>query len=282
MAAAVLVLNASLPTQAVAQESWYGSFLFSPEYPTVLFLNGPIEAGAVNNFRKALREHKPSVLVLNSPGGSVSEGLEISAIVNDRGMETLIPETADCASACSFIFFAGAPRTIQGRLGVHQFASSTERTESTRITQTVTQDVAARIIDYLNEFETPGKVFVRMYETPPQEMYWFSRQEIDREGIEITSRSGSGNSTPRASSKPSFNCSKAASAVKKAICGDNGLAALDVQLSRTYQSLKTTLSADQFARVRNSQRQWMAQRENCGASVSCISQAYQSRLNQLN
>lgn len=283
-AAAVFLFSTTLPTQVAAQERWYGNFLFSPEFPTVLFLNGPIQAGAIANFRKALREHDSTILVLNSPGGSVSEGLEISAIVNDRGIETLIPDTADCASACSFIFFAGNPRTVRGRLGVHQFASTTDRTESLNVTETVTQDIAAKIIDYLNEFDTPSKVFVRMYETPPQEMYWFSRREIEKEGIEISPRTStpSQDSPPTIAARPSFNCAKAASAVEKAICSDNSLAALDVQLARTYQSLKKSLPSSQFARVRSSQREWIAQRDYCGSSVSCISQAYRNRLNQLN
>ena len=64
--------------------------------------------------------------MLSSPGESVFEGLQIAGIIHDKGLQTYIPkhgleEEGDCASACSFMFFAGTTRSAEGNLGVHQF-----------------------------------------------------------------------------------------------------------------------------------------------------------------
>ena len=43
--------------------------------------------------------------------------------VYERGLNTYIPKDSYCASACSFVFFAGRQRLAEGRLGVHQISA---------------------------------------------------------------------------------------------------------------------------------------------------------------
>ena len=38
----------------------------------------------------------------------------------------------NCASACSFMFFAGATRNVEGKLGVHQFFLREEKERKSR------------------------------------------------------------------------------------------------------------------------------------------------------
>ena len=90
-----------------------------------LYLDGPIEAGDADNFN-ALLAHIESetdaywpivTLCLNSPGGSMREGLAIAeAIRRDRPLTeygipplvvTRLEEGAHCESACSLIFMSG-------------------------------------------------------------------------------------------------------------------------------------------------------------------------------
>ncbi|MBX8828277.1 hypothetical protein HBA93_21975, partial [Ochrobactrum sp. SFR4] len=49
--------------------------------------------------------------------------LVIAEEVYERGMNTYIPPDSYCASACSFVFFAGKNRVADGRLGVHQISA---------------------------------------------------------------------------------------------------------------------------------------------------------------
>jgi hypothetical protein len=47
----------------------------------------------------------------------------MAGIIHDKELNTYVPQNSledkgDCASACSFMFFAGATRNVEGKLGV--------------------------------------------------------------------------------------------------------------------------------------------------------------------
>ena len=157
----------------------YGNFYHFAATPKSLYLYGKIEAGAALDFRKALRFHDIEDLVLMSFGGLIAEGLQISGIVHDRGINTLIPrrdvfmEPAECASACSFIYFAGKKRAASGDLGIHQFYH-----KDGEIPNSDVQKTAALIVGTLQSYGIPSWVFERMFET--QGMYYLTRAELDK------------------------------------------------------------------------------------------------------
>ena len=162
--------------------SFYGSFLHSEKVPKSLFFFGDIDKSDSFEFRKALRNHEIDLIILSSPGGLVWEGLSIAGIIHDKELDTYVPQNSltqkgNCASACSFMFFAGANRSINGKLGVHQFYAS-DSTKEAKIgdTQQNAQFTVSEIIGFLNEFETPPWVFERMFQQ--SEMYYFKESEL--------------------------------------------------------------------------------------------------------
>ena len=157
-----VALSASLPAPAPAETRSYGAFFYDTRLPDALILQGEITDGLTYGLRKALREHDVKVVLLDSPGGAVFEGLEISAIIRDKGLSTLIPPDAICASACSFLFVAGVRRQAAGALGVHQFASANDMEPAS---EGDTQHVAAEILDFLREYDVPLIFMVRMLES---------------------------------------------------------------------------------------------------------------------
>ena len=157
--------------------SRYGAYLHFDKLPKVLFLVDAIEDGDIFDFRRALRKHPyVSAVVLDSEGGLVSEALLIAGVVSDRGMTTYIPTYALCASACSFIYFAGKSRLVQGALGVHQFsnADNTKRDNVNEVQQN-TQYTTSEIISFLNAFDTPSFVYEEMFAS--SKMYFFTKEE---------------------------------------------------------------------------------------------------------
>ena len=170
--------------------SLYGSFLHSERVPNALFFFDRIEQNDHFYFRKALRNHDVDLIILSSPGGSVFEGLSIAGIVNDKGLNVYVPKSSikgdgNCASACSFMFFAGETRNVEGKLGVHQFLSK-EREKKEKIVeiQKNSQFTVSEIIGYLNEFETPPWVFERMFQQ--SEMYYFKETELVQLETEVS------------------------------------------------------------------------------------------------
>jgi hypothetical protein len=310
LVAAAVVSAAAMP--AAARMSVYGPFLHDTSMPNVLILQGEITAGIVYDFRKALREHRISVVMLDSPGGSVYEGLELSAIIRDRALATLIPPDASCASACAFLFVAGVKRQAYGQLGVHQFASSGAGDPPA---EGQTQHVAAEIIDFLKEYEIPLMFVVRMLETPNAEMYWFPEQELIDEGLvtgepfdaEVAAWNALGRSrfadgddgpsdtpgdtpgdtpdekpavtivtTPGAG--PSFDCAAATLATERTICRDRRLAALDAAMAEWFARSQSELGTTDAGIVRAEQIAWLTRRNGCGINIACIERSYTERI----
>ena len=164
-----------LSNVSLAEERQYGSFIFSPDAPNALFFMDKIKVDDDFELRKALRNHEIDTFVLASPGGSVWAGLSMAGIIFDKELRVIIPKFADCASACSFMFFGGAERLSLGRLGVHQFSSSGNPQASPQKTQSASQFTVSEIIGFLNEFDTPRFVLERMFQD--KDMYWFTDAE---------------------------------------------------------------------------------------------------------
>jgi peptidoglycan hydrolase-like protein with peptidoglycan-binding domain len=162
--------------------NYYGGFLHTDRLPKTLFFFSEIRKNDSFEFRKALRVHDIELVVLSSPGGSVYEGLQTAGIIHDKKLKTYIPNksldtSGICASACSFMFFAGANRSAEGGLGVHQFYSgrASDKAEI-GVTQKTAQFTVSEIIGFLNEFETPAWVYERMFQQ--SEMYYFTESEL--------------------------------------------------------------------------------------------------------
>ena len=66
------------------QEYAEGAFFVSYKLPNTLFFNKKIEAPQYEEFRRAVVEHNVTRVVLNSPGGSIYEGLLIAGMIFDK------------------------------------------------------------------------------------------------------------------------------------------------------------------------------------------------------
>lgn len=73
----------------------------------------------------------------------------------------------------------------------------------------------------------------------------------------------------------SFDCTKAATTVEKIICTDAEISKLDEELNATYKA--ALKNAKQAAPVRQSQKQWIKERNAC-ADAACVKQKYVTRL----
>lgn len=146
--------------------------VFSEYDKRTLLLDGRIVPGTFLAVKKQLDDF-PEVqfIALNSPGGSVIEGLHIARLVEERGITTLVTEGHSCFSSCSFIFLAGSARYVRGgQLGVHQFTGSGD--------EAIAQEMVAEIYETLFEFGISSQVMSRMFRTPSDEIYVFTEDEL--------------------------------------------------------------------------------------------------------
>ncbi|MDP3377035.1 MAG: hypothetical protein Q8S53_01625 [Brevundimonas sp.] len=88
----------------------------------ILIIQGGVQRGSADQIANAIRVNQPiDQIWVNSQGGNAEEGNRITRIIRDSGIPVHIPDDWWCVSACNFIFFGGAIRTIdpRGVLAVH-------------------------------------------------------------------------------------------------------------------------------------------------------------------
>lgn len=83
-----------------------------------------------------------------------------------------------------------------------------------------------------------------------------------------------------------FDCTKAKTAVEKAICADPALKQIDDDLATTYSEVRSGLAEADQKMMTISQKRWIARREACGSDgeglASCVKQKTAARLAFLN
>lgn len=74
----------------------------------------------------------------------------------------------------------------------------------------------------------------------------------------------------------SFDCAKAATSVERQICGDKKLSSMDEQLNKVYREALAT--GPKLELLKSVQRDWLTDvRDRC-TDRQCLTEAYQSRL----
>lgn len=77
-----------------------------------------------------------------------------------------------------------------------------------------------------------------------------------------------------------FECAGADVPAERAVCRDDALRELDLQLNAAYQVRLRNMTAQQ-AQWRTSQRAWLKARDACGTDTACLAQRYRERLSAL-
>ena len=159
----------------------YGPFIYLPEQPDILMYHTAVGANDLLHMKKALREHPTitTIVLLNNGGGLVHIGLVVAEEIYEKGLDTYIPKDSYCASACSFVFFAGKRRVAAGRLGVHQISAPELSGEQA-------QFGVSDIVATLPKYGVSAEVLGIMFSTPASSMYFFKPNEIAKYGINRT------------------------------------------------------------------------------------------------
>jgi len=84
------------------------------------------------------------------------------------------------------------------------------------------------------------------------------------------------------SSAASFDCTKAKSADEKAVCANLALNDKDVEMTTTYRLLRGLFAMGVQGDMQDAQRAWLNTRRQCGGDITCLTNTYNSRLQQLN
>jgi hypothetical protein len=146
--------------------------------PTIL-VRGEIRKGDGNEFETKVGKHNRGLVVLSSPGGNVTEALQIGAIINTQGLATMVAD--ECASACALIWLSGVRRYFNkgAKIGFH--AAYVHR--NGKATETGMGN--AEIGSYLTHLGLSIEVIRFVTAAPPNTIRWLSLGDAKRLGIAV-------------------------------------------------------------------------------------------------
>jgi hypothetical protein len=172
---------------------------------------GTIRPGTAKVFAAEIEKRGSYVksVVLHSPGGSVSDAIEMGRLIRQKQFATEVESGRYCASSCPLVFAGGVERRAgeSAAIGVHQVtALAASDTALTAVNgMDGVQRMSAECQKYLLEMGIDPMVWVHAMETPTDQLFYFTRDELLRLRL-ATEKAAEGKSSdgdPAASSKAS-------------------------------------------------------------------------------
>lgn len=149
-------------------------------------LSGSIERGDGERIARQISarmtaEAPPKQVFLNSPGGSVTDALELGRAIRAAGLGTAMEDGDICLSACPYIFAAGVTRRAEdgARIGVHQHYFGENTLLPAFIAVSDIQRGQGLVVEYLVEMGIDLRLMQPALITPPEEIYLLSREELE-------------------------------------------------------------------------------------------------------
>ena len=152
-----------------------------------IFASGEIDSGATERFQKFVTANsiRDAVVLFDSPGGSLSEGMKLGKAIRSMRFNTGIGSYRQngkrlyqgmCASSCAYAFAGGEYRFYYGdkeKLGIHQFYSS----GSNQADMGDTQLVSSVLVEYLQSMGIDPQAFVVASTTRGDSMFWLTADQ---------------------------------------------------------------------------------------------------------
>lgn len=119
-------------------------------------------------------------LHIHSPGGSVQDAIQMSKLLREQGIATVVPADGYCASSCPILFSGGVTRTVGARawVGVHRVFAAAQQEGDLARGLADGQAVTAEIQDHLRSMGVDPLAWVHAMKTPSSKLYVFTPQEL--------------------------------------------------------------------------------------------------------
>lgn len=143
---------------------------------------GRIEPGAASEFEDFIVGQGDEVksLYLHSPGGSVSDALAMSKLIREKGIKTVVPKDAYCASSCPIVLSGGKERIVSNGawVGVHQIYAPRETPGNLDDGMAQAQAITANVQEHLTKMGVDTRAWLHALKTPSDQLYIFTPKEL--------------------------------------------------------------------------------------------------------
>jgi hypothetical protein len=154
-----------------------------PHGITYAIASGTFSGGTADAFERfdELNQRTIDVVVFDSPGGLVLEAIELGRYLRERGIATLVPDEALCASACPLAYAGGVEREAGPRawIGVHRaYLDETQAAGDRQTGLGEGQQLAALCLNHLVEMGIGAEAWIPALETPWSQVYFFTGEQL--------------------------------------------------------------------------------------------------------
>jgi hypothetical protein len=148
-----------------------------------LMATGSITSGISQSFAAEVDKRGDYIktVVLNSPGGSVTDALAMGRLIRQRKFATEVDTGKYCVSSCPLVFAGGVERRASdgATIGVHQMAAiRSAASGSPPDEMSIAQDISASCQRYLGDMGVSLQVWVHAMETPHDRLFVFKPDEL--------------------------------------------------------------------------------------------------------
>ena len=130
---------------------------------------------------KRVSKSRQTILVLNSVGGELNEGLKIGRFLKEHRIASAVRKNGVCVSSCALAFLGG--RSLSGsklmilprgsKLGFHSFHYRNRR----YVTASRIQADLANLMSYIDYVNAPRSLVTKMLKTDANSVYWIPNYE---------------------------------------------------------------------------------------------------------
>jgi hypothetical protein len=147
----------------------------------VVIVEGDLELGDIELFRSKVAPLSKATVAFRSDGGSLLAGIRIGMLIRVRNFTTVVPEGAQCASACAVAWLGGAHRFlgVGSKVGFH--AAYVQKAGGTAESGPGNAVLGA----YLDQIGLPEDAIVYITQASPSSMKWLSMEEAEQHGIDV-------------------------------------------------------------------------------------------------
>jgi len=156
----------------------------------LIYASGHIKRGDLYNLKREynkLPHNKQTIVVFNSSGGELNEGLKIGRFLKQNGIGTYVRNNGICASSCAMAFLGGRSKSgsklmilpSNALLGYHSFYY--KNGNYVRLNR-VQKDISG-VLNYASYVGAPNYLMAKMFDTDSKRMYFINNQDRRALGI---------------------------------------------------------------------------------------------------
>ena len=148
---------------------------------SLVMIEGDLELTDIEQFRNKVTALSKATVAFRSDGGSLLAGIRIGMLIRVKNFNTVVPDTAQCASACAVAWLGGARRYMGmgSKIGFH--AAYVQKAGAAIESGPGNAVLGA----YLDQIGLPEDAIVYITQAAPSSMKWMSLDEAAQHGIEM-------------------------------------------------------------------------------------------------